>query len=179
MKLIVWLWNPWDKYEHTKHNVWFIMLDKLVDKYWFTQFLSNKKFNAFVSDWKFKKWQVLSVKPQTFMNLSWDAVSKIMNFYKINPYDVLVIHDEIDLDFWTIQLKYSGWTAWHNWLKDIVNKIWTKDFWRIRIWVWRPETKEEVVDYVLSRFSKEQLEELDKNSKQIYDKFEEFLKNTG
>lgn len=159
MKLIVWLWNPWDQYKNTRHNIWFTMLDEFVNsnnlgnfsydnKYWGETFTT-------VIDWK----KIVFLKPMEYMNRSWWAVSKLANFFKIEAKDILVIHDEIDLPVWTIKLKFGGWLAGHNWLKDIAQKLWTQDFWRIRIGVDRPAewVQLSVADYVLWNFKKEEI----------------------
>lgn len=177
MKLIVGLWNPWKEYEFTRHNVGFIVLDWIKDCYNFTSFLQNKKFNALISSWKIGKWTILLAKPQTFMNLSWNSVVKIINFYKIKFKDILVVHDDIDLPFWKIKLKYNGSHGWHNWVKDIINKIWTDKFWRLKIWIGRPASKDMVVDYVLSKFRQEELKLIEEKRIEIIKKVEEWLKN--
>jgi len=159
MKLIVWLWNPWDQYKNTRHNIWFTMLDEFVNsnnlgnfsydnKYWWETFTT-------IIDWK----KIVFLKPMEYMNRSWWAVSKLAKFFKIESKDILVIHDEIDLPVWTIKLKFGGWLAGHNWLKDIAQKLWTQDFWRIRIWVDRPAewVQLSVADYVLWNFKKEEI----------------------
>lgn len=159
MKLIVWLWNPWDQYKNTRHNIWFTMLDEFVNsnnldnfsydnKYWWETFTT-------IIDWK----KIVFLKPMEYMNRSWWAVSKLANFFKIESKDILVIHDEIDLPTWTIKLKFGWWLAGHNWLKDIAQKLWTQDFWRIRIGVDRPAewVQLSVADYVLWNFKKEEI----------------------
>ncbi len=178
MKLIVWLWNPWKEYEFTRHNAGFIVLDWIKDHFGFTSFLNNKKFLSLVSSWKIWKWPILLVKPQTFMNLSWNAVVKIVNFYKIQSKDILVVHDDIDLPLGKIKLKYNWSHGWHNWVKDIINKLWTDKFWRLKVWIDRPATKDMVVDYVLSRFKKEEFEVIESKKNEIFQKVEEWLRNT-
>ncbi len=104
--------------------------------------------------------KVYFLKPMEYMNRSWNAVGKIMNFYKIDAKDLLVIHDDIDLMVWKVQFKFWWGLAGHNWLKDIAEKLWTKDFARIRIWVDRPAIQSQVSDYVLSSFKKEEIEKI-------------------
>ena len=178
LKLVVWLWNPWDKYRYTRHNIWFIVLDWIKDKYQFTNFLFNKKFNAELSSWKIGKFPIILVKPLTFMNLSGEAVWKIVRYYKIKPKDILIVHDDIDLPLWKIKLKYNWSSWWHNWIKSIINHLKTDKFWRLKIWIWRPPTKEEVVNYVLSNFTKEEFAIIEDKKNEIFDKLEQWLKNT-
>ena len=156
MKLIVGLGNPGKQYEKTRHNIWFIMLYKFVDmeKLWELKYDNKWKSEDLNVDYEGQK--IIFLKPMEFMNRSGGSISQIMNFYKIKPLDLLVIHDDIDLPIWKIQLKLWGSSAGHNWLKDIIEKIWTKDFWRLRIGVDRP-VKEDVADYVLSNFKKEEI----------------------
>lgn len=167
MKLIVWLGNPWREYAKTRHNVWFIIVD---------DFLKDGKWIMDNGQWK-NEWQdiiindqrIILLKPLDFMNRSWSSVSMVANFYKIAPKDILVIHDDIDLPVGKIQLKLWWSSAGHNWLKSIIEKLWTKDFWRLRIGIDRPANKDQVADYVLHPFKKEE-----KNL--IYDKTDEIKK---
>ena len=177
IKVIVWLWNPWEEYENTRHNVWFKIVDMISDYSDGTDFLFDKKFNAKISVAKDGKYMIIFVKPQTFMNLSWDAVMKVINFYKIEFENLLVIHDEIDLEEWKIKLKWSGWDNGHNWLKDITKKLWTNKYWKLKMWVWRPEDKIQVVDYVLWKLPKSVLEHFQKNEQIIYEYVRQFLVN--
>lgn len=159
MKLIVWLWNPWKEYENTRHNVWFLFLDFLKEKENFSNFKSETKFKWEISTWILKWEKAVLLKPQTFMNLSWDSVISIINFYKINPEDIIIIYDDISLNFWKIRFrdKWSAW--WHNWIKDIIKHLWD-GFNRIKVWVWFNDNYE-VSDWVLSKFSNEELNSLE------------------
>ncbi len=163
MRLIVWLWNPWKEYEKTRHNIWFLVLNKIISDY---NIVLSKKYK-----WLFWKsiinWNnVFFLKPLTYMNKSWESVIQVTNFFKIKPENILIIHDDIDLPLSKIKFKYWWSHAWHNWLKDIINKIWTKDFYRIRIWIDRPIDKNNIINYVLSNFKKEELNN-------IYEKLDE------
>ena len=176
-KLIVWLWNPGEKYESTRHNIWFKIVDLISDYAWWTTFLFDKKFNADISIAKDGKYMIIFAKPQTFMNLSWESVSKIMNYYKILPENLLVIHDEIDLEPWIIKLKWNWWHNWHNGLKNIDKMIWTNKYWKLKMWVWRPEHKEQVVNYVLWKLPNSVLEHFQKSQTIIFDYIRQFLVN--
>lgn len=173
MKLIIGLWNPWDKYENTRHNIWFIALDKIVWSKW--SFLDNSKFSWQLINIELNWEKVICLKPMTYMNLSWDSVSKLMNFYKISPKDILVIYDDIDLDTWVIRFREEWSSWWHNWVSDIIRKIWTDKFDRIKIGIGRPVHKSQVSDYVLGNFKKEELEKIWDKRTEIENHINKFL----
>lgn len=177
MKLVVGLGNPGYKYENTRHNIGFEIVDLWADEIWATQFLFEKKFNALVAVWNFKKWKLIFLKPQTYMNLSGDAVSKALNFYKITPDQMLVSHDELDLPVGEIKLKRNGGHNGHRGVKDVIQKIWDNKFWRLKIWIWRPSNPEiDIINRVLSRFSDEEKQKIFSQKKLLMSKLEEFLK---
>lgn len=162
MKLIVWLWNPWIKYEKTRHNIGFLFLDFLVDKLNLTwEWRQEKKFNWEIFETNISLEKIILLKPQTFMNLSWESVLKIMSFYKLKKEDIIVIFDDISLDFWKVRFreKWSAW--WQNWVKNIINHIW-EDFKRIKIWIGQ-DARYDLSDWVLSKFSENELKELNEN----------------
>jgi PTH1 family peptidyl-tRNA hydrolase len=159
MFLIVWLGNPWVQYQKNRHNIWYIMLDLLRQHFSFPPWKSNRKFLGSICEDLIWDEKCLFLKPETYMNLSGQSVYAVCNFYKIWLDRVLIIHDEIDLPWWEIQLK-KGWShAWHNGLKDIIQRLWSADFTRIRIGVGRPVSRNEVADYVLSDFAPAQCEQ--------------------
>lgn len=170
MKVLVWLWNPWKEYEKTKHNVWFMFLDYFKEKNNFSEFSYESKFKWEISNWIINWEKAILLKPQTFMNLSWESVRKIFDFYKLNLDDFIVIYDDLSMDFWKIRFR-EKWSAWgHNWIKDII-KYFKEDFKRIKIWIGFNQ-KFEVSDWVLSKFSEEELIEFDKK---IFDEVLEVL----
>lgn len=174
MKLIVWLGNPGEKYVKTRHNIWFFFLNQFVESNSFWDFVYDNKYWAEILQINYstisgEQKKILFIKPMEYMNRSGNAINKIVNFYKIDAKNILVIHDDIDLAVWAIKFKFWWWLAGHNWLKDISEKIWTKDFARIRIGVDRPNIQSQVSDYVLSNFKKEEIEK-------IQDKYLEFEK---
>jgi peptidyl-tRNA hydrolase, PTH1 family len=169
MKLIVGLGNPGDKYKNTRHNIWFILIDQFVKSNNFWEFSYDNKYGGEVltllnppskGGLFYANEKVVFLKPMEYMNRSGGAVQRLMNFYKIEAKDLIVIHDDIDLPVWKIQFKFGWWLAGHNWLKDIAEKLWTKDFARIRVWVDRPNDQSQVSDYVLSGFKKEEIENI-------------------
>jgi len=174
MKLIVGLWNPWKKYEKTRHNIGFACLDLFVEAKLLGSFVYDNKIWWDVLTCRIDWEKIVFLKPMLFMNRSWGPIQQISNFYKISKEDILVIHDEIDLVVWVMKYKIGGGHAWHNWLRDIISKIW-KEFTRIRVWVDRPLDKIDVADYVLSNFKKDEKEQLDEIFIDIFDKMEQFI----
>lgn len=159
MKLIVGLGNPGEKYEYTRHNAGFIIVNGFVNEKLSNSvvWLEESKFNAQV----LKIGECLFVKPDTFMNKSGDAVSKILNYYHIPLNDLLVIHDDVDIKFCEFKYKKGSQAAGHHGIEDIISKCGSADFWRLRIGVGRPENnKFKVEDYVLQKFSEDDLVDL-------------------
>lgn len=151
-KLIVGLGNPGKEHLLNRHNIGFIILDSFVKE--FGNFEFNPKFHGDV----FKKGDLVFLKPHTFMNLSGKSVSEVCSFYKIAPSEILVIQDELDLEFGKVKLSSNSGDAGHNGIKDIIVKLGTKEFTRLRFGVGRPDGYQPVDDYVLSDFSKTELE---------------------
>lgn len=165
MKLIIWLGNPGKQYEKTRHNVWFIFLDKFSWEKNFSEFKLETKFKWEISEWRFKWKKTILLKPQTYMNLSWESLRKIVDFYKIDLDDILVVYDDKDMDFWKIRFRETWSAWWHNGIKSIISHF-SKDFKRIKIWIWY-DTKYDVSDWVLWKFNWEDLVNIDW---EIYDK---------
>lgn len=177
MKLVIWLGNPWQKYKATRHNIWATMLEKFLDweKLWSLKYDNKRKAEILISEDFGDK--VIFCAPQTYMNLSWEAVWPLAKFYKIKPEDILVLHDEIDFVVWRIAFKKWWSAAWHNWLRSIISKLWTSDFWRIRIWIGRPAISKMVADYVLSTFKPNEKELMEEKFDEISNFILEFLKD--
>jgi PTH1 family peptidyl-tRNA hydrolase len=175
MKLIVWLWNPWEKYKKTRHNVWFSMLTEWNDSFLFWTWKYESKYNADCIFSELNCEKIILCKPQTYMNLSWESVAPLANFYKISLNDILVIHDEIDFVTWRIALKLWWSPAWHNWLKSIIEKLWSRDFWRLRIWIDRPVNKNQVTDWVLWKFTSSEIKILEEKKEGIFSEINSFV----
>lgn len=159
MKLIVWLWNPGKKYERTRHNIWFMFLDFFIIKNNFPDFKLENKFKWEISEAIFLWEKTILLKPETYMNLSWESIRKIIDFYKINLDDIIVIFDDLSLDFGKIRFRDKGSAGGHNWIKDIIKYFW-ENFKRIKIWVWFNDNYE-VSDWVLSKFTTEEYDKLE------------------
>lgn len=175
MKLIVGLWNPGPKYDKTRHNIGFAMIDARAEKEWFLRKMENK-YKAEIALWNWNWEKILLCKPQTYMNLSGEAVAPLARFYKIEAKDILVVHDEIDFVTGRLALKLGGSAAGHNGLKSIIQKLGSTDFRRLRIGVDRPTVSSQVADWVLSSFKSEEKDLLQKKQDEVFDLIEQFLR---
>lgn len=149
MKLIVGLGNPDSCYDNTRHNIGFMLIDYLFSK---DNFVVNKKMNAMEYITNINGEKVVVIKPLTYMNLSGDAVSKYVNFYKINVSDVFVIQDDLDMPLEKFKLIFNHGDGGHNGIKDIMLKLSSKEFLRLKIGIGKSDLME-TKDYVLGKFS--------------------------
>ena len=149
IRLIVGLGNPGREYESTRHNVGFWWVDELARSESFS-FKTEAKFHGLMTRGHLHAHEVFLLKPQTFMNLSGRAVAAMAQFYKIAASEILVVHDELDLQPGIARLKMGGGHGGHNGLKDIIAQLGTKDFWRLRLGIGHPGERSEVVSYVLN-----------------------------
>jgi len=161
MNIIIGLGNPGDKYKKNRHNTGFVILDEL-KKYWdFPNFEFSKKFNAEISEGVFEGEKIIFAKPQTFMNNSGESVQKIISFYKLTPEDIIVVHDDLDINLGEFKISIDCGPAGHNGVQDIVDKIGTQNFKRIRIGIEGAEQRKiRVIPgnvFVLQDFSEEEL----------------------
>lgn len=159
IRVIVGLGNPGAKYEDTRHNAGFWFVDRLARRYG-AQFRPEAKFFGEVCKVRIAGSEVWLLKPTTFMNRSGRAVSALLNFYKIVPGELLVVHDEIDLSPGDIRLKAGGGHGGHNGLRDVLPAV-GKDFIRLRVGVGHPGHKDRVADYVLGRAPRDEQAEID------------------
>lgn len=148
IKLVVGLGNPGQEYDQTRHNVGFWLLDQLANNYR-ADFRSEKKFHGEICKIDLGVKPVWLLKPMTYMNKSGLAVSALVNYYKILPEEVLVVHDELDHEAGDVRLKKGGGHAGHNGLRDIISSLGCKDFYRLRLGIGHPGSKSKVVNYVL------------------------------
>ncbi len=151
IRLIVGLGNPGSQYEQSRHNAgaWFVKA--LVNRYQLT-LKPEKKFSGSIAKLRLSSGDIYLLIPGTFMNLSGQAVQALASYYKINPEEILVAHDELDFDPGTIRLKQDGGHGGHNGLRDIINKLGgNKNFFRLRIGIGHPGDKNQVHNYVLGR----------------------------
>ena len=150
MLLIVGLGNPGSKYEHTRHNIGFRVIDRLINS---SNAIDISKSSFYGELYKSK--ETLFLKPTTFMNLSGKSVIAVKNFYKIDIDDIVVVHDDIDLPFSALRFKRGGGHGGHNGLKSIDSAI-GKEYIRVRMGVGKPEYKSQVADFVLSDFNQQE-----------------------
>jgi len=167
MHLIVGLGNPKKEYEGTRHNVGRDLLLDFAKKNSFPEFSENKKFNALSSERKLEKQKIILLLPETFMNLSGDAVGKAIRFFKIKPENILVLQDDIDLPFKKAKISFDKNSGGHKGIEDIIKKLGTKKFWRLRIGINPTKKKKDAMTVVLKNFSKKEQEELKKLKKKI------------
>ena len=154
MYIIAGLGNPTSQYEGTRHNVGFDVIDAIADKYNIS--VDGRKSRAFVGSGVIEGQKVLLVKPQTFMNLSGESVRAVMDFYKIDPEeDMLVVYDDISLAPGNIRIRKKGSAGGHNGIKSIIAHAGTQNFMRIKVGVGEKPSGWDLADYVLGHFSEE------------------------
>ena len=155
MYLIAGLGNPGRKYEKTKHNMGFMVVDEFARRRG-AEF-SSEKFGALCARADFAGKRVLLIKPQTFMNLSGDAVAAFADYYDVDPSELLVVYDDCEFDMGAIKIRRSGSAGTHNGMRDIVDKLGYTDFPRMRMGI-GSRGEMELYDYVLTPFSREDLD---------------------
>jgi len=160
IRLIVGLGNPGREYEATRHNVGFWWVEELARTHNLT-FKHEAKFNGLTARGNVHGHEIMLLMPQTFMNHSGRAVGALVQFFKISPAEMLVVHDELDLPPGVARLKIGGGHGGHNGLKDIIAHIGSKDFWRLRIGIGHPGDRAEVSNYVLGVPRREERELMD------------------
>ena len=174
MKLIVGLGNPGKKYENTRHNMGFMVIDRFADK---AQIDVDKEvFSGLMGRGKIFGDDVLLFKPTTFMNLSGDAVIQVVNYFKIPVEDVIVIYDDMAIAPGDIRLRLSGSSGGHKGIQDIISKLHTEEIKRIRIGIGEP--KYDPIDYVLGKPVDEEKEAIDKALDKAVDALKEALKSS-
>lgn len=175
MIVIAGLGNPGSKYSETRHNVGFDVVDRLAQS---NDIRVNKlKFKALIGEGFIGTERVLLVKPSTYMNNSGQSIREIMEFYKLPPENLLVVVDDIDIEFATIRLKKKGSAGSHNGLKSIIYQIQADDFPRIKVGIGKKPTYYDLADFVLSKFSSDERKLIDQAIKKASDAAEEFVKS--
>ena len=161
MKIIAGLGNPGKKYDGTKHNTGFMALNYFLQKNSLT--LEREKFEGKYTKQKIAGNDVILLEPQTFMNDSGRSVAQFARFFKVNPQDILVIHDDMDMPLSKIRIRANGKSGGHNGIKSIIRDLGTSDFNRLKIGIRHPDnvTEASVVSWVLSQFNTEQQKLMD------------------
>jgi peptidyl-tRNA hydrolase, PTH1 family len=154
MILIAGLGNPGKEYSSSRHNVGFIVVDEIAKRLGIS--LKKKRFGSLLAEVLLEEQQLMLLKPQTYMNLSGDAVSEAVEFFKIPLKNVIVVHDEIDLPLGSIKIKTKGGSAGHKGVQSIISCLGDGSFVRVRMGIGKPIQKSEVVGHVLSGFEKEE-----------------------
>jgi PTH1 family peptidyl-tRNA hydrolase len=160
IKLFVGLGNPGPEYEATRHNAGFWWIDALARDRKLT-LVPERSYHGLVARMQVGGQPVWLLEPQTFMNLSGKSVAALARFFKIEPHEILVVHDELDVVPGQAKLKRGGSHAGHNGLRDIHAQLGTDDYWRLRLGIGHPGVKSEVISWVLKKPLKEQREAIE------------------
>lgn len=175
MYLIVGLGNPEQDYSNTRHNMGFATINQLAKQYDIA--ITKNKFKGLYGNGVIEGEKVILLKPQTFMNLSGQSIREIIEFYKIEKEQVIVIFDDIDIEPGNIKIRKAGGAGTHNGMKSVVKELNTQHFKRIRVGIGKPEEKEHLVEYVLGAISDEDRENLEKGTDLAKQAVIEIIKN--
>jgi len=173
MKLIVGLGNPGREYENTRHNIGFQTIDKYASKLGVS--ISKSKFNGLYGETMVSGDKVILLKPQSYINLSGEVIRKFVDFYKINIDDILIIHDDLDLEVGTYKIKQKGSSGGHNGLKNIELHLGTQEYKRIKIGISNNKNID-TKDYVLGKLSNEEEKQLNEVKNDVLDILDDYLK---
>lgn len=174
MYLIVGLGNPEADYAKTRHNMGFNVINQLAKEYGIE--IARKKFNSEYENAIIEGQKVILVKPQTFMNLSGEAVIQFVDFYKIELDKVIIIYDDIDIEPGKIRIRKSGSPGSHNGMKSVVHYLKNENFTRIRVGIGRPD-EQNMIEYVIGNVPEEEMELLNSGVKKAKEALVELLKN--
>ena len=166
MILLVGLGNPTPDSNNNRHNVGFKIIDSINRKFGLTK--QKPKFKGLLTTGNISNKKVYAIKPLTFMNNSGICIRELIEYFKIDAEDVIVFHDDLDVDFAKIKVKFGGSSAGHNGIESI-DKFIGKDYSRVRVGIGKPEKKIEVSDFVLTNFTEEEKVDLEKVIQNIID----------
>ncbi len=158
LKCIVGLGNPGSKYTYTRHNIGFLAIDALAEKHGIK--LTESKFKALFGTGTINGERVVLVKPLTYMNASGEAVRPLLDFYKIETEDMLIIYDDLDLPLSKMRLRSKGSAGGHNGVKSLIQHLGTQEIKRLKLGIGRPPAPIQVIDWVLMPFAKNEQHEL-------------------
>ena len=175
MYLIVGLGNPEPEYSRTRHNMGFDVINKISQKYNIE--VEKKGFKSLYGTGIIENEKVILCKPQTFMNLSGDAVTEIINFYKIPLENLIIIYDDIDIEPGIAKIRKKGGPGTHNGMKSVVQRLGSQEFARIRVGTGTPEYKNDLVNYVIGKVSTEEYAKLTEGINTASEAVIEILKN--
>ncbi len=172
-KLIVGLGNPGIRYALNRHNVGFILLDRFAEKHQCS--FARRRFNALLAEGTVEGQRLLLAKPQTYMNLSGNAVGKLVSFYRIPILDIIICYDDLDLPLGRLRLRARGSAGGHHGMESIIAALGSSDFARLRIGIGRPDSREDI-SHVLGNFSDEEQRIMDETFTRAGDALELWLR---
>ncbi|MFH2013314.1 MAG: aminoacyl-tRNA hydrolase [Pseudomonadota bacterium] len=156
MKLVVGLGNPGEDYALTRHNIGFLIVERFAQKNNIE--ISKRKFKSIFGKGVIIDQKVIVTKPLTYMNLCGEAVKKLLDYFEVLPEELIVVHDDLDMEFGKIKIKEKGGHGGHNGIKSIISILGTSNFLRLKLGIGRPNSNKAAKDYVLSSFEEEQLD---------------------
>ncbi len=174
MKIIVGLGNPGSEYENTRHNIGFMFLDFLANRH---SFSINKKFkSSIIGETILGNNKIVFAKPQTYMNLSGKAVVELKNWYKVDDKDILIVYDDMDIQFGDTRFKEKGSGGTHNGMKNIIQMLSSNDVPRLKIGTGgiKPDTQD-TITFVLSKFTKDEMNKIEEIFYNAEEKIKIFL----
>ncbi len=175
MELIVGLGNPEADYSKTRHNMGFNVINELAQKYNIE--VNKKKFDSLYGEGSIEGKKVILLKPQTYMNLSGDAIIQVVRFYKIPIENIYVIYDDMDINPGQIKIRKKGGAGSHNGMKSVVSNLQTEEFARIRVGIGTPQNKQEAISYVIGAIPEEEIKTLNEGVKQATEAMISILKD--
>ncbi|EIF2087352.1 aminoacyl-tRNA hydrolase [Clostridium perfringens] len=173
MILIVGLGNPGKQYEQTRHNIGFDVIDYMANKYNID--VNREKFKGICGEGFIENKKVILLKPLTYMNLSGESIRELANFYKLEDDEIIVVYDDISLDIGRLRIREKGSAGGHNGIKSIIQNLGGDKFQRVKVGVGQP--KDNLVNHVLGKFSKEDREHIEKVIPVVSDAIVEIVKN--
>lgn len=175
MYIIVGLGNPENEYSNTRHNMGFDTINKIAKKYNIE--FSKTNFKGIYGTGIIEREKVILLKPQTYMNLSGESVKEIIDFYKLNTDNLIIIYDDIDIEPGIIKLRKTGGPGTHNGMKSVIKEIGTEKFPRVRVGIGKPEHKGDLINYVIGKIPEEDRIILEKSTDLAKDAVIEIIKN--
>lgn len=175
MYIIVGLGNPENEYANTRHNMGFDTINKIAKKY--NMEFSKTNFKGIYGTGIIEGEKVILLKPQTYMNLSGESVKKIIDFYKLNTENLIIIYDDIDIEPGIIKLRKTGGPGTHNGMKSVIKEIGTEKFPRVRVGIGKPEHKGDLINYVIGKIPEQDKEILEKSTDLARDAVIEIIKS--
>jgi len=175
MYLIVGLGNPEEEYARTRHNMGFDTINKIAEINNIQ--VNKKKFNSLYGTGEIDGQKVILLKPQTYMNLSGNAVRDFMNFYKIKEEELIVIYDDLDIEPGVIKIRKKGGPGTHNGMKSVVHETQTENFVRVRVGIGNPQYKNDLLNYILTRIPEEEYKVLKEATANAANAVDQIIKN--